>query len=268
MHKDASWVLVEPNLPPWTHERVTMVAGMFDDGFVWPAHVAPVDAVVHSHTFEHVYDPRTFLQTVAQFLTDGQKHCFSIPRLDAWLRRSYSNALNFEHTVLLTEGIVDELLRITGFRVVEKRYFEADHSVFYATERVSAPSVTEPFHVQEYVQNRALFSKYIDEQRAAVQRLNKRLQESASGDVYLFGAHVFSQFLIGFGLDVSRVIGILDNDPSKHGKRLYGTPFHVKGIDALRASSEPPIVVLRAGAYRNEIRDAILCRCPSARVIE
>ena len=47
------------------------------------------------------------------------------------------------------------------------------------------------------------------------------------GPVYLFGAHVFSQFLIGCGFPGRARRGVLDNDPAKQGLRLYGTPLTV-----------------------------------------
>ena len=257
--QDVSWVLVEPNLPTWRHDRVTMVAGLFDATFVLPADVLPVDAIVHSHTFEHMYDPRDFLQAVSNFLSKGQKHLFSVPRLDLWLQRQYSNALNFEHSVLLTEGMIDTLLQSAGFVILEKRYFRDDHSIFYATEKQSAPTSFEAVQVEmcEYTQNRTLFLDHVRAQQEAVERINRALAASDNRDVFLFGAHAFSQFLIGYGLDVSRVLGILDNDPAKHGKRLYGTPFMIQGTTALK-DAHRPVVVLRTGAYREEIVQGIL----------
>ena len=38
--------------------------------------------------------------------------------------------------------------------------------------------------------------------------------------IYLFGAHVFSQFLIQMGLNTTKIVNILDNDKNKQGKRL------------------------------------------------
>ena len=253
--QDVSWVLVEPNLPTWRHDRVTMVAGLFDATFVLPADVPPVDAIVHSHTFEHMYDPCDFLRAVSNFLGTGQKHIFSIPRLDLWLQRQYSNALNFEHSVLLTEGMIDALLQSAGFAILEKRYFRDDHSIFYATEKQSAP--TFPVVVCEYAQNRTLFLDHVQAQQDAVERINRALAASHDRDVFLFGAHAFSQFLVGYGLDVSRVVSILDNDPAKHGKRLYGTRFMIQGTNALKEARRP-VVVLRTGAYREEIVQGLL----------
>ena len=75
--------------------------------------------------------------------------------------------------------------------------------------------------------------------------------------VYLFGAHVFSQYLIEFGLETGKISGLLDNDPNKHGKRLYGTSLFVQSPNILREVLEP-LIILKAGVYNTEIKEAIL----------
>jgi hypothetical protein len=208
-----------------------------------------------------MYAPRAFLEDVSRFLKAGEKHIFSLPRLDLWLKRQYSNALNFEHTVLLTEGIIDELLKLTGFVVLDKQYFRADHSIFYATEKASVSPLGRNIGnfgsgINEYEKNRTLFLNFVTSQQKAVSRINDVLASDDEGNIFLFGAHVFSQFLIGFALNVSRVVCIIDNDVNKHGKRLYGTNLMVHGPSILKDARQPK-VVLRVGAYREEIMRGI-----------
>ena len=81
--------------------------------------------------------------------------------------------------------------------------------------------------------------------------------------MYLYGAHIFAQYLIEFGLDTNRIVNLLDNDPNKQGKRLYGTSLKVKSPKALRAVKNP-IVILKAGVYNQEIKDDILGNINSA----
>ena len=75
--------------------------------------------------------------------------------------------------------------------------------------------------------------------------------------VYLFGAHVFSQYLLAFGLDEKQIICLLDNDPNKQGKRLYGTNLQVHSPKIL-SEVKTPVVILRAGVYNKEIREDII----------
>ena len=77
------------------------------------------------------------------------------------------------------------------------------------------------------------------------------------GEIFLFGAHIFSQYLIGFGLSTKKINSILDNSPIKIGKRLYGTKLMVKSPKCL-SSSINPLVILKAGVYNEEIKTDIL----------
>ena len=73
----------------------------------------------------------------------------------------------------------------------------------------------------------------------------------------MFGAHVFAQYLIEFGLDLNNIVCLLDNDKNKQGKRLYGTSLRVDSPKILK-DIESPVVILKAGVYNKEIKDDII----------
>jgi hypothetical protein len=75
--------------------------------------------------------------------------------------------------------------------------------------------------------------------------------------LYLFGAHIFSQYLISFGLNVNLLECIIDNDVNKQGKRLYGTDLKVFSPKILSKDNDP-VVILKAGVYNQEIKKNIL----------
>ena len=75
--------------------------------------------------------------------------------------------------------------------------------------------------------------------------------------MFLFGAHVFAQYLIESGLNIDRIVCLLDNDINKQGKRLYGTSMIVESPKML-AGIDNPIVILKAGVYNKEVSDDIL----------
>ncbi|EDP4790344.1 SAM-dependent methyltransferase, partial [Campylobacter jejuni] len=70
-------------------------------------------------------------------------------------------------------------------------------------------------------------------------------------------AHLFGQYLIFQGLNAEKIINILDNNPSKQEKRLYGTKFIVKSPKILK-DQDDSLVVLNAGVYNDEIEKDIL----------
>lgn len=246
------WTILEPNPSPIEGCSAKFIRGFFDEKFRFSD---VVDTVVHSHVFEHIYEPDKFMSHLAGFIPAGGKMIFSIPNLSEWLVKKYTNCINFEHSIFLTEPYVDYLLAKYGFRIVEKTYYSDGHSIFYATTRDDA---VEPIKLdsQLYELNKNIYTDFVKYHSNLILDLHERLK-GISSPIYLFGAHVFAQYLIAFGLDTSRVICLLDNDKGKQGKRLYGTSLFVRSPEILR-DIEKPVVILKAGVYNSEIKKGIL----------
>ena len=45
---------------------------------------------------------------------------FSVPNLREMIKRKYTNALNFEHTIFLTENYIEYLLNKYKLRIIKK----------------------------------------------------------------------------------------------------------------------------------------------------
>ena len=248
------WTILEPNPSPVEGVDATFIKGFFDDKFIFDGEI---DTIIHSHVFEHVYYPNEFIIHISNFLEEGQKLIFSIPNMEEMLKRKYTNCINFEHTVFITEPYIDYLLSKHGFRQVAKKYFKDDHSIFYAfikdnkTETIELPT-------RLYERNKKLFLDFVDYHKKLIIDLNETIKKvDTEQSIYLFGAHIFAQYLIELGLDTSRIVCLLDNDINKQGKRLYGTNMMVKSPKVL-ADVKNPIIILKAGIYDDEIKRDIL----------
>ena len=110
-----------------------------------------------------------------------------------------------------------------------------------------------------------IFQEFMEYHRATVDMLNAAMQAS-SDEFYLFGAHIFSTFLIALGLEQWRIRGILDNSPTKEGRRLYGTNFVVMTPNILQGHKYVS-VILRAGIYNKEIMEGILRINPTVKFV-
>ena len=220
------------------------------------------DMIVHSHVLEHIYDPKLFLQTLNDNMNDGDYHIFSIPNLYVYLKNKYINALTFEHTLFLTEEFMDYLLSCYGFVIDEKSYY-SNHSIFYVTRKQKTDPLKLPVRYQEHKNMYLAFFNYYKE---FIDRLNEELKKTTK-DVYLFGGHIFSQYLIALGLDISRIKCVLDNSKLKNGKRLYGTDLIIKFPDDIELNWNS-LIVLKAGSYENEIRMQLFCINPSINFFE
>jgi Methyltransferase domain/C-methyltransferase C-terminal domain len=245
------WTILEPNPAPIPGCKAEFIRGFFDEKFIY---ARDFDAVVHSHVFEHIYNPSDFMCYLGLFMTEGKKLIFSLPNMRTMLERRYANCLNFEHTVFLSEEYIEFLLTKYGFRLLEKEYYRDDHSIFYAAVR---DTQIKPKRLRSdlYDGNKKLYLDFIEHHKTLISDLNLRMSKS-NQPVYLFGAHIFSQFLLEMGLSEEKIICILDNDPQKQNLRLYGTRFLVSHPEILR-NVESPVVILRAGVYSHEIRDKI-----------
>lgn len=248
------WLILEPNLFEGNPDipNTEFQQGWFDENYQPPF---DVDTVIHSHVIEHLYEPCQTLAQINKLLEVGGKTIFSLPNMQVWLENKYTNCLMFEHTYYLPEDIVEFLMAANGFKITAKKDFR-EHSIFFACEKVGSPE-REQLHVpRNYDETKALFLSFIDHYVNLVKEIDDKIS-GYSGALYIFGAHIFTLYLLGFGLKEDYFLSILDNAPAKIGKRLYGTQLMVKSPKCLKEGGEA-LVVLRAGAYTEEIRQDIL----------
>jgi hypothetical protein len=251
LDNNVEWTMIEPNPTVDSDLPIEVIKGFFDDKFTSNK---KFEAIIHSHVLEHVYNPDEFMNHKSSFMSEGDLLIFTVPNMQIMLENNYTNCINFEHTIYFTESYIEYFLNKYNFKLIEKQYFKKDHSIFYCAVKTSKTS----FNLSEglYKKNKATFQKYIDNHLSDVNKIN-RIINKTNLPVYLFGAHVFSQYLISFGLDISKIICLLDNDVRKENKRLYGTSLISKSPKILKDIPEA-IVILRAGVYNDEIKTDIL----------
>jgi len=250
--KDIPWTILEPNPAPISGSNARFIKGFFNKNFEYSD---SFDTVVHSHLFEHIYEPDKFMNHLSDFMSNGEHLIFSIPNMQIMMERKYTNCLNFEHTIFLTEPYIEYLLAKNAFNLVQKKYFMDDHSIFYSAVKDSS---IKPKDLTDglYEKNNKLYCDYVIYHEKLISELNDKMHQT-NQVIFLFGAHVFSQYLIAFGLDTSFIKCLLDNDPNKHDKRLYGTSLIVNSPKILKDEINP-IVILKAGVYNEEIKKDIL----------
>jgi hypothetical protein len=248
------WTILEPNPAPVDGVEAEFINGFFDSSFSFNQ---PIDTIIHSHVFEHIYYPDEFVSNMRNILTNGQMAIFSVPNMEVMLQNKYTNCIDFEHTVFLTEPYIEHLMSKHGFILEQKEYYLEDHSIFYAYVKHSdAPLVKLPKNIYKY--NEKIFLDYLDYyHNQLVPELNQKIKEAEGQPIFLFGAHGFSQYLIEFGLSIGSVICLLDNDKNKQKQRLYGTNLEVESPSILKEFKRP-IVILKAGAYDEEIKSDII----------
>jgi 2-polyprenyl-3-methyl-5-hydroxy-6-metoxy-1,4-benzoquinol methylase len=213
------------------------------------------DVVVHSHLFEHIYEPENFLNSIHSSLKDNGLHFFAVPNMEPMIKKGIASAMNFEHPFFLNEYTIRVLLKKTGFRILEKKYYGKYHSIFFKT--VKDLKIDNIKVKNLYKKNYLLFKKLRNKWKLDVLQINKKIKKYTAKKIFIFGAHIFSQNLIKTGLNIKNIIGILDNDKDKQGEYLYGTKLKVYSPEILKQLPDP-VVILRAGEYNLEIKKQIL----------
>jgi len=255
-----NWIMVEPAPAYKGDEKIKIIKKNFDENFKYKG---KIDTVVHSHTFEHIYEPGLFMKYLGKFIKNGNHQIFSVPNLQKYLENMQANWINFEHNVYLSEEYIDYLLSVNGFEILEKKYFY-EHSIFYATKKIG--NFNREIKLNNgYKKNKKLFNKFNNFYSNFVSDLNSKIA-SFDGNVYLFGAHIFSQFFSVMGL-TGNIIGVLDNSKIKEGKRLYGTNYTVFNPEVIR-NKKNVMVIVRAGAYQDEVKKQLLNINPTVNIIE
>ena len=177
----------------------------------------------------------------------GGQMVFSLPNMQKQLENKWINYLNFEHTIFLNEDTIKYLLHKNHFSIIEKTYF-SDHSIFI---KARLDDTAKAQINLDYNAHKKLFLDLHHHYTALIEQLNSLLEQK-DADAYLFGAHLFSQYLIYNGLHSQKILHILDNNPNKQEKRLYGTNLSVKS-PAILKDKDNAFVILCAGVYNNEI---------------
>jgi hypothetical protein len=217
------------------------------------------DAIIHSHVIEHLYDPMNEIKAMADLLEEGKRMFISAPVVDKMMKDKFTNAMNFEHTYGLTKELLREILQYAGLKILLEKDF-SDHCVFVSAIKSSSLETD-----KDYKQDSSYLDDFMDYHNTEVKKIENQLENKSN--TFIFGAHIFTQSLLKFGLREENFSFILDNDPAKINQRLYGTNLYVRSPKILKDVVNP-IVVLKAGQYTEEIKKDILENInPQARFI-
>lgn len=197
------------------------------------------DSVVLSHVFEHLYEPRKFLNTL-----HGKKvkNIFiSIPHMKSLLEKSIPLLINVEHTFYLNSYLCKELFQSMGYRCVKEKDFR-DHSLFFHFEYDIPKEISWNSFMSDEKELDRYFKAY------SIQHVPQTLPE----EFYIAPGGYYGQFLYYQLKDKSNVKGFLDNDKQKEGWRIYGTPHTITHPTSLQTHN-PITICLASSAYSSEI---------------
>ena len=246
------WYIIEPNknLNINFKENIEFIEEFFDNNFKTDKQI---DIIVHSHLFEHIYEPNQFLIKCYELLTPNGEMFFGVPNMEYIGTNALCPFLGifFEHTIFLNKQNITYLLASNGFDIINI-YDYLSHSTLYHAKKINKNNKINLLPFNNF-QN--LFTKTLDNYINFINKTNNVIIDS-NLPVYIFGASYNSQIILALGLNQENIYGIVDNCVDKHNKYLYG--YNLKIFSPYILKDTNSIVILKNGYYIEEIKSQIL----------
>jgi hypothetical protein len=240
------WYIIEPNSEKIDLPNVEFINDFFDEKF---NSLNDVDVIIHSHLLEHIHNPILFFKKCSEVLSKDGFMLISIPDMDYILNKNYlpNNILHFEHTYFLNSEILEMFSENNGFKIIETFKYK-NHSIFYKLKKVS-PRLKKSIKLE--ISNK--FKTNHKNSIVNINDINNELLKYNNYNVYIFGAHVSSQFYLFNGLDKTKIKYIIDNDKNKQNYKLYGTDLYVKNPEIINNDKNCIVICSHMSVYYDEI---------------
>lgn len=204
-----------------------------------------ITTLIMSHVFEHLYNPREFLQKIAK--TNIQNIFISIPDMDGLMNTGDVNNLNILHTFYINTKYIVYLFQLFGFELKDKFNY-TNNSVFYYFSK-NTPLVLEYQNVDLLTSIPIFYQKM----SGIIQNIQ------ISEPFYICPSGFYGQFIY-FNLNdetKKNILGFLDGDKYKINKRLSGTPLtiyekkHISNVGIVT-------ILISSSKHSNEIREELM----------
>lgn len=208
-----------------------------------------IKCILMSHVFEHLYNPLQFLEKISNA---GVSEVFlSIPNMEISLNRESLSFLHVEHTFYIDTEHLYSMFSKYKYKCAHTHFFK-DHSIFF---HFIFSDNEPPFvlHPESIKQLQTKFALYFSNRKSIFNTI------SIQNPFFIVPSGHFGQFIYkSLSHFKDKMIGFLDNDQSKIGKRLYGTHLTVFPMKEVQTYKGPLSIVLHAGPYTAEIINQLL----------
>lgn len=199
--------------------------------------------VALSHTFEHLYSPRRFVENLSAAQVSSV--FLSIPNMDHLYVSKNISILHNEHTFFVGDTEIKYIFSLYGYSCASSYNFKF-HSIFY--HFVYQPGTT-PMALCNTIERSLTIQTYMNEFERSVK------DTIINFPCFICPAGHYGQKIYYYLKQCSKyILGFIDNDVSKQGLRVYGTEASVYSPNVLQEYKHTPIsIVLYAGPYVEEL---------------
>lgn len=210
----------------------------------------PIDTVVMSSVFEHIYDPINLLK-LFKSSHNIKRVILNHPNFDYDVKNNVYTILNVEHTFYIEHQYLINLFRKFSFELVRQDSFDT-HCVQF--EFVRSNNILEQLPGIN-INSKSDVSYYFNRINRTTELINTYMNIRKNDKFFLWPASAHSTALITGGLNYKRLEGLLDNSPNKIGKYLYGYGLQCFPYNTTveEDSKNTHIIICGAGSYTNEL---------------
>jgi len=202
-----------------------------------------------SHIFEHLYNPRKFLNNIQDKVNDI---FISIPNMDYSLTNHVITFLSNEHTFFINNSIILSLFAEFGYKCKTSFEFKI-HSIFYHFTKSEKKSISYFPRTNELIN----YFQSIE---------NRFTTISIAQNTFIVPGSYYGQIVYYFLKNKNNILGFLDNDITKQNKRLHGTPLLTYSMEKIKEYKTPSILLIKS-PYEEEIKKQLLEYNPNTKFI-
>jgi len=196
--------------------------------------------VVMSHVFEHLYEPSNFIKNLKE--NNVTNVFISIPDMTAQVENKGIPIVQQEHTFFCDYNDIVYLFSKEGY-ACDSSYSYKNHSLFF--HFIKSDGVISNY---KFNKNRVIDYYATYQHNDTVISSIKDIEEP----FFIVPGGLYGQVIYYFLKNKKNLLGFLDNDPSKIGKRLYGTANYIFKMDEIKNYDNITLLIYN-GPYTEEI---------------
>ena len=223
-----------------------------------------VNFICSYYTMEHLTSPVNFLLFCNKLLSDNGIICIEIPDIQTYKNETttYDLLFFFEHQYHFTKETVKILLERCGFELLTfSDRTTHDFGMHFAARKVSEPILPKNLHIPKEIFDNVMrdVTEYRNHYTKKVELLKKTLQDIFTDGKYekkivLCPASLGTKMLLELPeVNIKSVKFIVDNNPEKWEKTMYGIPIYSPKM--LDSTVE---IILINSSFSREIKEQLL----------
>ena len=216
--------------------------------------------IILSHVFEHLYNPLTFVANLKK--NNVNQILIANPDFTGLLDRNDTHFINFEHTYFCHTPYLDYIMNQHGYVRKNIQNHESWATFYNYIKSDTSVEISSTIREETYLLDK--LKEYF------IQRENKikAITINNENKTFICTAGHYGQLVYTLINEQVKknVIGFLDSDPFKIGKRVYGAEHFTFEKSKLQ-EYENINVILCAERYRDEITAEILSHNKNANII-